>query len=157
VQNARFDILAYNRSFGRLFCDLDAVPAEDRNVIWLAFTNEQMQATMTDLELTLRLMTAKLRASMADNLGDPAWRALLKRLQTSSAEFSDLWERHEVMMPTTAHKFYRHPEVGELRMLATNVWLEPNSASPHLVTYSPADEATAAKLPLLAGNPIPAL
>lgn len=78
-------------------------------------------------------------------------------MQNSSTEFCELWERHDVMAPGTAHKFYRHPEVGELRMLASNLWLEPNSASPHVVTYSPADEATAAKLPLLAGEPIPAL
>jgi hypothetical protein len=156
LQNARFDVLAYNRGFGRLFCDLDAVPPEDRNMIWLAFTNEQMRASMTDLDHVLRVMTGKLRASMTDSLGDPAWKALLKRLQCTSAEFCDLWERHEVMTPSSAHKFYRHPEAGELRFIASNLWLEPNSASPHLVTYSPADEATNAKLPLLSGA-IPAL
>ncbi|WP_112247914.1 helix-turn-helix transcriptional regulator [Kribbella monticola] len=157
VQNNRFDVLAYNRSFERLFCDLDAVPAEDRNMIWLAFTHEQVRATMGDLDLTLRLMTAKFRASMTANLGEPAWKALLNRLQTESAEFRELWERHEVMTPTTARKHYRHREVGDLHLLASNLWFEPNPASPHIVTYSPSDEATAAKLPQLVREPLPAL
>ncbi len=156
LQNGRLDVLAYNRAFGRLFCDLDRIPAEDRNMIWLAFTNEQTRATMVDLEATLRVMAAKFRASMTAGLGDPAWKALLNRLQTESAEFSDLWERHEVMTPTTATKHYDHPEIGELRLLATNLWQQPNGDSAHLVVYAPADEATAAKLPLLIREPIPA-
>lgn len=153
VQNARFDLLAYNRSFGRLFCDLDEVPAEDRNMIWLLFTNDQMRATMTDLDQTLRLMTAKLRASMADYLGDPAWKTLLKRLQSTSAEFRELWDRHDVTTSTTATKYLRHRDLGDLHLRATTLWLEPNSASPRIVTYTPTDTPTTAKLALLATTP----
>jgi transcriptional regulator with XRE-family HTH domain len=157
LQNSRFDVLAYNRAFGRLFCDLDRIPAEDRNMIWLVFTNEQMRATLADLDHTLRMMTAKFRASMTAGLGDAAWKALLNRLQAESAEFRELWDRHEVTAPTTARKHYIHPELGDLHVLATNLWQQPNSDSAHFVTYAPADEATAAKLPLLIREPATAL
>ena len=50
VQNSRYDILAYNRTYGRLLCDLDALPAEDRNCMRLAFTHDEWRARVVDLD-----------------------------------------------------------------------------------------------------------
>ena len=46
VQNSRYDILAYNRTYGRLLCDLDAVPPEDRNCMILAFTHDEWRSSI---------------------------------------------------------------------------------------------------------------
>jgi hypothetical protein len=153
VQNGRYDLLAYNRPFGRLMCDLDAVPPEDRNVIWLGFMNEQWKATLPNLEQTQRAMVAKFRASMVESLGDPSWKALLKRLQTESPEFSEYWDDHEVLRPGNQLKVYHHPLAGVLRLSATSLWTEPGNNRPRLVTYTPVDEETREKLHLLAGPP----
>lgn len=84
VQNSRYDFLAYNRTFGRLYCDLDALPREDRNTLWLAFTHDDFRAAFGDLPEVLRAMVGKLRASMAEHLAEPAWKALVQRLQDAS-------------------------------------------------------------------------
>ncbi|MGW8703510.1 helix-turn-helix transcriptional regulator, partial [Streptomyces eurythermus] len=81
VQNSRYDILAYNRTYARLLCDMDAVAPEDRNCVLLTYSNPQWRASIVHLDEALRLMAARLRASMAGHLGEPAWKMLLKRLQ----------------------------------------------------------------------------
>lgn len=139
IQNSRYDILAYNRTYGRLLCDLDALPREDRNCIWLAFTNDEWRASVAELPDVTRAMAGKLRASMAEHLAEPAWKALLHRLEDASPEFREMWARHEVVAQSGRTKFIRNAHVGTLHLEHTNVWLGPASG-PRLVTYVPVDE-----------------
>ncbi|MHA4777648.1 MmyB family transcriptional regulator [Streptomyces sp. MSC1_001] len=143
VQNSRFDFLAYNRTFGHLFRDLDALPREDRNSLWLAFTDGDFRAAATDLPELLPLLAGKLRASMAEHLAEPAWKALVRRLEEASPEFRAIWARHDVVAPGGRTKVIRNARVGLLRFEHTNLWLGP-TAGPHLVTYVPADDQTRA-------------
>ncbi|MCX5382603.1 helix-turn-helix domain-containing protein [Streptomyces sp. NBC_00083] len=145
VQNSRYDILAHNRTYGRLLCDLDAVPPEDRNCLWLAFTNPQWRASVVDLPDMNRLMAAKFRASMAEHLAEPAWKALLARLEGASAEFREVWARHEVVTQGGKTKYLRNAHVGLLSLEHTNLWLGP-TAGPRLVMYVPCDEETRERL-----------
>lgn len=141
VQNSRYDILAYNTTYGRLLCDLDRLAPEDRNCMWLAFTNPDWRAAVVDLPEVNRVMAAKFRASMAEHLAEPAWKALLARLETASAEFREVWARHEVVGPGGKAKYILNPHVGMLHMEHTNLWLGPAAGS-RLVSYVPLDEET---------------
>ncbi|QEV56794.1 XRE family transcriptional regulator [Streptomyces platensis] len=152
VQNSRFDILAYNRTYGRLLCDLDAVPEEDRNCMWLAFTHPVWRAGLGDLEATLGVMAAKFRASMAEHLAEPAWKALVARLMEASPEFREIWAQHEVLRPVSAVKVFRHPRVGPLQLTATSLWTGPNPG-PKLLYYTPVDETSRERLEQLAAEP----
>ncbi|MFJ3765062.1 helix-turn-helix domain-containing protein [Streptomyces sp. NPDC090082] len=143
IQNSRYDFLAHNRTFGRLFCDLDALPREDRNSLWLAFTNEDFRASVTDLPEVTRALAGKLRAAMAEHLAEPAWKELVRRLEEASPEFREIWARHEVVAPGGRVKVIRNARVGLLRFEHTNLWLGPNAGT-HLVTYVPVDDATQA-------------
>ncbi|WP_318211222.1 helix-turn-helix domain-containing protein [Streptomyces sp. SJL17-1] len=145
VQNSRYDFLAYNRTFGRLYCDLDALPREDRNTLWLAFTNEDFRAAFGDLPEVLRAMVGKLRASMAEHLAEPAWKALVQRLQDASPEFRELWARRDVADLAGRAKVIRNAQVGVLHLEHTNLWLGP-AAGPRLGTYVPLDEESRARL-----------
>ncbi|MEV3930245.1 MULTISPECIES: helix-turn-helix transcriptional regulator [unclassified Streptomyces] len=139
VQNSRYDILAYNRTYGRLLCDLDAVAPEDRNCMLLGYLDEDWRASVVDLPAANRVMAAKFRASMAEHLAEPAWKALLGRLEAASPEFREIWARHEVVGPSNRTKIFRNSRVGLLRLDHTDLWLGP-SAGPRLVTYVPSDE-----------------
>ncbi|MFF0474485.1 helix-turn-helix domain-containing protein [Streptomyces sp. NPDC004284] len=143
IQNSRYDFLAHNRTFGQLFCDLDALPREDRNSLWLAFTNEDFRASVTDLPEVMRALAGKLRAAMAEHLAEPAWKQLVRRLEDASPEFRELWARHEVVAPGGRVKVIRNARVGLLSFEHTNLWLGPNAGT-HLVTYVPVDDATQA-------------
>jgi hypothetical protein len=152
VQNSRYDILAYNRTYGRLLCDLDTVPVEDRNCILLAYTHPQWRTSLTNREEVLRLMAAKLRASMAEHLAEPAWKFLLNRLLTESEEFVEIWQRHEVVGPRVKRKQFHNSRVGLLTVDHTDLWLGPRNG-PRLVTYAPADDETRARLERLQALP----
>ncbi|WP_329202727.1 MmyB family transcriptional regulator [Streptomyces sp. NBC_01435] len=148
IQNSRYDILAYNRTYGRLLCDLDTVAPEDRNCMILAYTNAQWRSSIVDLPEVNRLMAAKFRRAMAEHLAEPAWKALLRRLEESSEEFREIWARHEVVATGGRTKIFRNAHVGLLRLEHTDLWLGPSSG-PRMVTYAPADEETRQRLQLL--------
>ncbi|MFE1307763.1 helix-turn-helix transcriptional regulator [Streptomyces sp. NPDC058755] len=145
VQNSRYDILAYNRTYARLMGDLDAIPPEDRNCMLLVHTNSDWRAAIVHLEDTQRLMAARLRASMAGHLGEPAWKMLLKRLQTASPEFRENWERYEVVGTRTKTKEFVNPYVGHLTLEHTDLWLGPEVGA-RMVTYSPKNEEARQRL-----------
>ncbi|OON80885.1 helix-turn-helix transcriptional regulator [Streptomyces tsukubensis] len=144
VQNSRYDILAHNRTYGRLLCDLDAVAPEDRNCLLLAYQNEEWQSSLVHLDDALRMMAAKFRASMAEHLAEPAWKTLLKRLQRSE-RFREMWELHEVVGSRSRTKHFRNREVGLVKLDHTDLWLGPVSG-PRLVTYVPADAESAERI-----------
>ncbi|OIJ64928.1 DNA-binding protein [Streptomyces mangrovisoli] len=145
IQNSRYDILAYNRTYARLMGDLDAVPPEDRNCMLLVYTNDEWRDSIVHLEETRRLMAAKLRASLAGHLGEPAWKMLVKRLETESPEFREIWPRYEVVASRTKTKEFRNALVGLLVLDHTDLWLEPQSGA-RMVTYVPKDEQTRERL-----------
>ncbi|MEU6106427.1 MmyB family transcriptional regulator [Streptomyces flaveolus] len=145
VQNSRYDILAHNRTYGLLLCDLDAVPAEDRNCMILSFTHDDWRSSIVHLEETQRLMAARFRATMAGHLTEPAWKMLLKRLRAESAEFQEAWERYEVVAHRTKRKEFLNRYVGRVRVDHTDLWLGPEPG-PRMVTYAPADETSRERL-----------
>ncbi|MEU1038383.1 helix-turn-helix transcriptional regulator [Streptomyces sp. NPDC005907] len=150
VQNSRYDILAYNRTYGLLLCDLDAVPPEDRNLMLLSFTHEEWRASIVHLEEATRLMAAKFRAAMAGHLAEPAWKALLTRLRAESADFRAAWDRHEVVGSRGKRKEFRNAHVGRVTVDHTDLWLGPQTG-PRLVTYVPADDESRRRLRRLRG------
>lgn len=145
LQNSRYDILAHNRTYGLLLCDLESVPPEDRNCMILSYTHEQWRSSIVHLESATRLMAARFRAAMAGHLADPAWKALLKRLRESSPDFREIWDRHEVVAPVGKRKEFRNAYVGRLTVDHTDLWLSPDTG-PRMVTYVPADEESRQRL-----------
>jgi hypothetical protein len=144
VQNARYDILAYNRTYSRLMCDMDRLPREDRNCMWLAFTDSQWRTAMCDRGEGTRVMVAKFRAAMVDHLAEPAWKALLARLK-ALPEFCALWDRYEVVGAADKTKHIDNAHVGHLRLRQTSLWLAPQSGG-RLVSYVPEDDETRGRL-----------
>ncbi|MFI6872668.1 helix-turn-helix transcriptional regulator [Streptomyces sp. NPDC050400] len=146
VQNSRYDILAYNSTYRMLLCDLDAIPPEDRNWMLLAFTHEDWRSAIVGLDDVLRVMAAKFRSGMAEHLAEPAWKVVLKRLTEESAEFRELWERHEVVQSVPSKvKHFHNPYVGPLDVVHTDLWLGRDCGA-RMVTYTPADDVTRERL-----------
>jgi transcriptional regulator with XRE-family HTH domain len=143
--NARWDILGYNRVHASFFSDLDGVASEDRNCIWLAFTDPEWRRVIVDWDEAAARMVAEYRAAMAEHLDDPAWRALVERLIDASPEFAARWERHDVLRMQSSRKRVRHPELGVLMLDYTNLWLDP-SLGARILAFTAGDERTEARL-----------
>jgi transcriptional regulator with XRE-family HTH domain len=149
VLNARYDILAYNRVFGRLIEDLDTMPVDDRNLVWLAFTHPSWRSALVEWDDATRRIVAQLRAAMADHVGEPAWKSLVARLTDASPDFATMWARHEVRGPENKTKALINRHVGLLRLDYTNLWFGPGLGT-RLVTYTPVDDVSKERLEKLA-------
>jgi len=149
VVNAKYDFLAYNRTYNRLIGDIDALPQQDRNCMWLCFTDPAWRKALLDWEDGATRMVANLRWLMADHVAEPSWKSLVKRLRAASPEFAEMWERHEVRSIENKTKRMRNPLVGDLRLEVMNTWLSPRPGT-RMYIYAPADDASERRLHELA-------
>ncbi|MER5864466.1 helix-turn-helix transcriptional regulator [Kitasatospora sp. NPDC002040] len=139
VLNSRYDVLAFNHAYTWLAGDLEELPYEDRNLMWLAFTGGTFGRRLVDRETDRQGMVARFRAVMADHGAEPAWKTLLHRLRTASPEFEEIWQRHEVAEPGNGVKRFLVPGAGLIGFEYTSLWLGPRPST-RLVTYTPRDE-----------------
>ncbi|MFG3049463.1 helix-turn-helix transcriptional regulator [Kitasatospora sp. NPDC048239] len=151
VVNTRYDVLAYNAQFTGIVGDLAALPFEDRNMMWLAFTPSRFREVLVDHESERDLMVARFRSAMADHSAEPAWKTLLGRLRKASPDFEAAWQRHDVQRPGNGLKRFHVPGVGVLRCNYTSFWLGPRQGS-RMIAYTPRDEETRALMGRLPGQ-----
>jgi transcriptional regulator with XRE-family HTH domain len=148
VLNDRLDLLAYNRVYASFFEDLDAIPVEDRNLLWLTFTDAAWRRPIVDWDESVGNLVAEYRAAMARHLDEPAWKLLVARLHRASPEFRAFWERHDVQSVVSRRKRALHPIAGLLSVEYTNLWLGERHGT-RIVAFTPADERTRKRLDAL--------
>ncbi|MEV6609203.1 helix-turn-helix transcriptional regulator [Kutzneria sp. NPDC051319] len=148
VVNARFDLLAYNRTYERMVGGLAHLPFEDRNWLLLVFTSPRWRAATLDWEDAAARLVGRFRAGMAAHGAEPRWKSLVKRMRQESPDFERLWDQHDVRAPENFTKRYLHPEVGLLTLDYTQLWLGERSEI-KLITHTPVDEDTWAKVRVL--------
>jgi transcriptional regulator with XRE-family HTH domain len=155
VTNARYDILAWNGAFVGLYGDLGTVAPRDRNILWLLFTEPSWRRLLVDWHDVARRVVAQFRATMGAQVGDPAWAVLVARLSDASADFREVWARHEIAGPQARTKRYLHSRVGPLSLDYT--LLRPAEApSNRLLIYTPADARSRIALSELSAASFPA-
>ena len=154
----RWDYIAWNKSFERVFSWEPGTEPLSRNHIWLWFMDPGRRTLcMADWATSARLLVAKFRADSARNIGDPAFEELISALESSSPEFRKLWKRHEVAGSGLGRKELDHPLVGHL-VFDHAVFQHGDAGEQRLVVYSPASEQdTRAKLARLLEEDAPAL
>jgi transcriptional regulator with XRE-family HTH domain len=148
VQNGRWEILAFNRSYEALL-GLERVPAQNRNALFMYFACPDLRRQWLDWEEIAPRMVSQFRAAMARHVTEPAWELLLERMRRVSPDFDRLWQQHDVGIYGNSPKRFLHPELGLLRLTRLRLWAEPREDALLVVGYAPADDATAAKLPRL--------
>jgi transcriptional regulator with XRE-family HTH domain len=149
VANARFDLLAFNHVYCRLITDLRELPPEDRNTLWLGFTDPAWRKAIVDWEEGMSRMVAQYRLNMADHVGEPSWKDLVRRLSEASPEFVDMWSRRDVQGVENRPKLVMNRHVGLLRLDHTSYWIGPRSGT-RVVVYTPLDEEARRRLEKLA-------
>jgi transcriptional regulator with XRE-family HTH domain len=142
----RYDILAYNTAYRFLHGDLEDIPPEERNFLWLFFTHPDYVDFVEDRDNGARHAVARLRTHLASHLGDPLGQELVGRLIDASPFFADIWSQHDVARNDLGYKVFPS-SVGRLRMLPQR--LLHSEGDGWTMVYTPADEPTAALLPRL--------
>jgi transcriptional regulator with XRE-family HTH domain len=145
VQNARWDVLAFNRSFDGLL-GMGSVPRAERNSLMLYFTDPNRRRWWTDWEEYAPRLVSQFRTSMARHVSDPAYQQLLDRIRHASPLFERLWQQHEVGVYGSAPKHFQHPVVGELSLIRFHLWAEPRVDGLVAAGWTPADRDTEVRL-----------
>ena len=154
----RWDYLAWNNAFERVFNWEPGPEPLSRNHVWLWFMDPSRRTLYADdWHSSARLLVAKFRADSARNIGDPAFEELVSALESSSPEFRKLWKRHEVAGSGDGHKELVHPLVGPLAFDHA-VFHHGETGALRLILYTPSCEYdTRAKLERLLEVEEPAL
>ncbi|ELR64411.1 helix-turn-helix domain protein [Photobacterium marinum] len=125
--NDYFDIIETNQSFNRMCgLDINALPEEERNYIYLTITNPTWQRFLQvsddkDLAAQLTRMAGFLRSVTASRPNDLTLKARVSRFKELSEVFSYFWNRNTVQQPEQLHSTFAHAELG-LITLNKQIW-----------------------------------
>ncbi|SDC97775.1 helix-turn-helix transcriptional regulator [Glycomyces harbinensis] len=143
--------LVQNRLAVALFGDRTAYTGLERYDVYRWFTRpaDRRIYPEDDHGRQGRALVSSLRAAYGQ-MG-PKSRAgeLIRALRKESAEFGELWDRHEVAKRFADHKTLVHPEVGPLELDCQVLFTEDQSQALLVLTAAPRSEAEE-KLKLLA-------
>jgi transcriptional regulator with XRE-family HTH domain len=136
------EVLVQNRMAAALFGDRTGYTGLARSEIYRWFTDpaERLHYPEDDRARQSRAHVANLRAAHG-SLG-PQSRAgdIVRALQKESAEFTGLWERHEVARRFEDHKVLVHPELGEIEVDCQVLFTEDQSQALLVLTAPPRTE-----------------
>jgi transcriptional regulator with XRE-family HTH domain len=92
---------------------------DDHNCMITFFTSARYRAADPRWAAAAPAVVAAFRADAARFPDDPEFGRLVADLRAVSPEFAELWDRHDVAVPTQGVKAVDHPEVGELEFDVT--------------------------------------
>jgi transcriptional regulator with XRE-family HTH domain len=137
VLGRRWDVLAWNRAALAFFLDFEQAPANERNMLWLVFTNSKLRALIVDWPTRAKDTLARFRADYGRHAGDAHFVQLVDRLKSVSPEFAQWWPRHDILPMTEGRNAYDHPKVG--RMIVENTMFSVvDNPELRLVVFLPA-------------------
>jgi transcriptional regulator with XRE-family HTH domain len=116
------DVLAQNSMAEALFGSVCSVRRhdcdQDHNIVWRWFNDPALRAAYPadEHDQYSRLHVADLRAAVARRGSDPVATALVNRLRASSAEFTALWDLHEVAVRRRSRIRVQHPAIGLIEL-----------------------------------------
>ena len=114
VLGPRWEMLAWNRSFAKLFPDVETLPDDERNLVWILFGNANARRLKGEWEAEARRTLSQFRAETVPLRDDAEVAALVDRLLAVSEEFRDWWPRHDVAGFETHRRVFHHPTAGRL-------------------------------------------
>ncbi|HEV8650169.1 MAG TPA: helix-turn-helix transcriptional regulator [Actinomycetes bacterium] len=145
--DARLNLLAWNHAAINVFGisdDLAAVPAEERNLLWLIFTDDS-RYLLVDWERHAKLLLAQFRDASRHVVDDPWFGQFVGRLKERSPEFAEWWSRYDVERVQETEKVVDHPAVGHIALKQTVLQVVGDSRALYLILYTPSPGTAAAE------------
>ena len=89
-------------------------PPNERNTLWLFFTNPALRSLIVDWRSRAQDTLARFRADYGRHAGDAHFVQLVERLKSVSPEFAEWWPRHDILPRTEGRNAYDHPLAGRM-------------------------------------------
>jgi hypothetical protein len=133
------ETLVQNRMAEALFGDKSGYTGLARSEIYRWFTDpaERLRYPEEDRDRQSRAQVANLRAAYGSMGRNSRAGELVRALQQASAEFNELWERHEVVKRFADHKTLIHPELGPIEVDCQVLFTEDQSQALLVLTAAP--------------------
>jgi transcriptional regulator with XRE-family HTH domain len=150
VNDAAWNLLAWNPLWAALIGDPSAKTGRNRNVLWSHFTGQHARVVRTpeDEARFEESAVADLRSATARYPDDDGLQQLVTDLQAASPRFATLWKSRIVGTHRDSHKTFDHPEAG-LVTVDCDV-LTVDGSDLRIIAYTaPAGSEAAEKLRLL--------
>ncbi|SUF09191.1 transcriptional regulator [Rhodococcus gordoniae] len=145
IINRQLDVLAYNDLAGALYSGFERID----NIARMVFLDPFGRSFFTDRDRATTSCVANLRLALGHTGSADDVRALILQAHAASAEFRELWSRHDVRGKTHEAKEFRHPAVGDL-LLEYNAFDVRSAPGHQLIVYqAPVGSSSADKLQLL--------
>ncbi|HEX4259419.1 MAG TPA: helix-turn-helix transcriptional regulator [Streptosporangiaceae bacterium] len=114
VNDAGWNLIAWNPLWAALTGDPSARTGRDRNILWRYFTGQHAGVVRTPEETARfeRSTVADLRSATARYPDDPGLRQLVADLRAVSPRFAEQWDSRVVGSHRESHKTFDHPDVG---------------------------------------------
>jgi transcriptional regulator with XRE-family HTH domain len=152
---ADWRIAGWNAAYSALYPGVATARAQDRNLLWLVFTDPYVRNLLPDWDVTSRRFVAEFRADAGPRLGDPAYLDLVSRLEEASPEFRAAWAAHDIEGFASRERMFRHPTAG-LLALEHHQFVPSDHPDLHVVIYTPVPGTdAAARLAAITGAPDP--
>jgi transcriptional regulator with XRE-family HTH domain len=136
------ETLVQNRMADALFGDKSGFTGLARSEIYRWFTQpaERLRYPEHDRDRQSRAQVANLRAAYGSMGRRSRAGELVRTLQKASAEFAELWDRHEVAKRFEDHKTLIHPQLGPIELDCQVLFTEDQSQALLVLTAPPRTE-----------------
>lgn len=151
IRNLTWDVLAWNKAAARVLTDYSLLPVEERNVLYLFFTRNEIRCHNPNWQATARLIVSAFRADLARLGGNEKASRLIEDLSAKSEAFTQYWQSYEVHNFDQGVKQLHSPDVGELSLNYSS-FVVAGSPELSLVVYTPQQTGDRDKLDLLVGS-----
>lgn len=137
------DLLAQNALAEALFGGVCSVRKhdcdQDHNIVWRWFNDPIVRQAYPPDEVDhySRVHVADLRAAVTRRNSDPSAAALVARLRSSSDEFAELWDKHEVGVRRVSRMRVIHPMIGLIELDCERLLTPTEDQSLELFTAPP--------------------
>lgn len=135
IRGRRWDLLAFNRSWRATLCYMPRDEEVPRNLLWSFFMNPTSRERHPQWEAIGPNIVAQVRSVAARYPDDAKFRALISELQVQSEHFRRWWAQHDVCDATQGMKHFFHPEVGEMILDHTTLFV-PDFPDMRLIVYT---------------------
>ena len=88
-------VAGWNQAYERLYPHIGEAAPQDRNLLWLVFTDPYVRSLLDDWEMTSRRFLAEFRAETGRR-GDPETVQLIEALAEASPEFRVWWDSYDI-------------------------------------------------------------
>lgn len=134
--SADWAIIGWNEAYEQLYPRIASLDSEDRNLLWLVFTDTQLREMLPDWEEQSRGFVGSFRAETRGWLSPAGDTGIVARISAASPEFAAIWNERDVAGFRTGERVFRHPAKGLTRYEQHN--LTPTEATDlTLLMYTP--------------------